>query len=134
MAREGLKKDRATGKLVDLNKPEEKVRQDYEAILYNDYDYPYTHMDIEVSIQRGEKNNIKNKSEKSDIVIYKTADSNKRDQNEHILGIIELKRPSRKDGVKQLMSYMTATSASWGVWTNGKEIEYIYKNPTFLMM
>ncbi len=129
MAREGLKKDRATGKLVDLNKPEEKVRQDYEAILYNDYDYPYTHMDIEVSIQRGEKNNIKNKSEKSDIVIYKTADSNKRDQNEHILGIIELKRPSRKDGVKQLMSYMTATSASWGVWTNGKEIEYIYKNP-----
>jgi len=27
------------------------------------------------------------------------------------------------------MSYMTASSCLWGVWTNGNEIEYLYKNP-----
>ena len=27
------------------------------------------------------------------------------------------------------MSYMTATSSVWGVWTNGKEIEFLYKYP-----
>ena len=27
------------------------------------------------------------------------------------------------------MSYMTATSCKWGVWTNGEEIEYVYRDP-----
>lgn len=126
--KEGYVKDRATGKLVDGRKPEEKVRQEYEQALHDDYDYDFEMMDIEVPIQRGEKNSLKNKSERADIVIYKTSDKNKRNQNEDILGIIEVKRPTRKEGVKQLMSYMSATSCYWGVWTNGTEIEYIYKD------
>ncbi len=127
--REGYVNDLATGKPVDIRKPEEKIRQDYEKVLYEDYDYPLNHMDIEVAIQRGEKNNKKNKSERADIVIYKTADKNKREQNTDILGIVETKRPTRKEGVKQLMSYMSASSCYWGVWTNGKEIEYLYRSP-----
>ncbi len=121
--------DKATGKLVNGKKPEEKVRQEYEQILHEDYDYDYEQMDIEVLIQRGEKHSKKNISERSDIVIYKTSNKNKRNQNEDILGIIETKRPTRKEGVKQLMSYMSATSCYWGVWTNGNEIEYLYRNP-----
>lgn len=126
--KEGYILDTATGKPVDGRKPEEKVRQDYEKVLYEDYDYSYEQIDIEVSIQRGEKHSRKNKAERADIVIYQTKDKDKRNQNEDILGIVETKRPTRKEGVKQLMSYMTATSCYWGVWTNGTEIEYIYRD------
>jgi len=126
---QGYIHDWATGKVIDGRKPEEKVRQDYEHILFNDYDYAKEQMDIEVSIQRGEKHSKKNQNERADIVIYKTSDKNKREQNEDILGIIETKRPTKKEGIKQLTSYMSATSAQWGVWTNGDAIEYLYRNP-----
>jgi len=97
--------------------------------LFNDLDYAKEQMDIEVPIQRGEKHSQKNKNERADIVIYKTPDKNNRAQNEDVLGIIETKRPTRKEGIRQLTSYMSATSALWGVWTNGEEIEYLYRNP-----
>jgi type I restriction enzyme M protein len=126
--KEGYIFDLATSKPVDLRKPEEAVRQDYEKVLYEDYDYTYEQIDIEVPIQRGEKHSKKNKEERADIVIYKTKDKSKRDQNEDILGIIETKRPTKKEGLKQLMSYMSATSCYWGVWTNGAEIEYVFKD------
>lgn len=121
-------KDLATGKKINSSKPEERVRQEYEKILHEDYEYLYEQMDIEAYIQRGEKHSSKNK-ERADIVIYKTVDKNKREQNEDILGIVETKKPTRKEGVRQLMSYMSASSARWGVWTNGEEIEYIYRHP-----
>ncbi len=127
--KEGYILDFSTKKPVDIRKPEEIVRQQYEKTLFEDFNYDCEMMDIEVSVQRGEKNNKKNKSERADIVIYKTKDEHKRNQNEDILGIVETKRPTRKEGIKQLMSYMTASSSLWGVWTNGDEIEYLYKNP-----
>lgn len=122
-------KDLATGKKINPLKPEEKVRQEYEKILNEDYGYSYSQMDIEVYIQRGERHSSKNK-ERADIVVYKTTDKNKREQNQDVLGIVETKKPTRKEGVKQLMSYMSASSAYWGVWTNGEEIEYIYRHPS----
>lgn len=127
--KDGYVLDKATGKPVDIRKPEEEVRQEYEIILHDNYDYEYAQMDIEVKIQRGEAHSKKNEKERADIVIYKTPDKTKRDQNRDILGIIETKRPTKKEGLKQLMSYMSATSCLWGVWTNSKEIEYVYKDP-----
>jgi len=121
--------DRATGKSVDGRKAEEAVRQAYEKELYEEHDYQYSQMDIEVPIQRGVKGNKKNRSEKADIVVYKTDNVNERSQNKDILGIVETKSPTRTDGIEQLSSYMTATSCLWGVWTNGKEIEYLYRDP-----
>lgn len=129
ISKEGYIKDRATNKLVDIRKPEELVRQNYERELCEDYGYSYQQMDIEVPIQRGEKNSLKNKNERADIVVFGSIDKNKRDQSRDILGIIETKRPAKKDGLKQLMSYMSATSALWGVWTNGADIEYLYRDP-----
>ncbi len=126
--KEGYILDLATKTPVDFRRPEEKVRQEYEKVLNEDYDYSYEQMDIEVPIQRGEQHSLKNKNERADIVIFKSKDSNRRSQNEDILGIIETKRPTKKEGVKQLMSYMSATSCYWGVWTNGSEIEYLYRN------
>ncbi len=129
LIKEGYIKDYATGKLVDGRKPEEPVRQGYEKELCEDYGYALNQMDIEVSIQRGEKNSPKNKGEKADIVIFNSIDPNKRDQSRDIIGIVETKRPTKKEGVKQLASYMSASSALWGVWTNGSDIEYLYRDP-----
>lgn len=127
--KEGYILDKATGKPVDIRKPEEAVRQEYESILHDNYSYDFSQIDIEVGIQRGEINNKKNKNERADIVIYKTSDKTKRDQSRDILGIVETKKPTKKEGLKQLESYMSASCCSWGVWTNGKEIEYVYKDP-----
>ena len=127
--KEGYILDKATGKQVDIRKPEEEVRQEYEAILHDNYDYDYAQMDIEVLIQRGEKHSKKNKDdEAADIVIYKTMDKGKRNQSKDILGIVETKRPTKREGIKQLKSYMSATCCLWGVWTNGEEIEYVYRD------
>ena len=112
-------KDFATGKLVDIDKPEEKVRQEYERILVESYGYEKNRLDIEVKIPRGSGYF----SERADIIVYDS--STGRDPAEHILGIVETKRPTRKDGLAQLKSYMTATSATWGVWTNGDDIAYL---------
>jgi len=128
--REGFISDTATGKPVDIRKPEEKVRQEYERILNEDYGYSYKQMDIEVFIQRGSKTKPKGEEDRADIVIYKSEDKSKRDQNRDIIGIVETKRPDREDGIRQLMSYISASSALWGVWTNGKEIEYLYHAET----
>jgi type I restriction enzyme M protein len=127
--REGFVYDEATEKSVDFRKPEEKVRQEYERILKDDYGYDYRQMDIEVYIQRGSKTKPKGEADRADIIIYKSDDKIQRDQNKDILGIVETKRPRREDGIRQLMSYMSASSALWGVWTNGNEIEYLYKDP-----
>lgn len=127
--RDGWGSDFATGKPVDMRKPEEVVRQDYERTLNADYGYQLQRLDIEVFIQRGEKSKLSNQRDRADIVIYKTTDRLKRNQFSDILGIIETKRPNRQEGLKQLMSYMSASSASWGVWTNGDGIEHVYKDP-----
>ena len=116
--------DWATGKSVQINKPEEQVRQEYERVLHYDHGYPKDVIDIEVPIQRGSRS-----GEKADIVLYRTSDPNRREQSADILGIVECKRKERSDGVEQLSSYMSATSCLWGVWTNGKEIELLHKDP-----
>lgn len=129
-SKEGRIPDFATGKLVNIRKPEEGVRQEYERFLHQDYGYELDQLDIEVFIHRGSKTAGGDK-DRADIVIYKTGDPAKRDQHRDILGIVETKRPDRKTGVRQLMSYMSATSCEWGVWTNGDQggIEYLYKDP-----
>lgn len=135
--KDGWGYDLATGKPVDIRKPEESVRQKYERILHEDYGYDYKQMNIEVFIKRGSRyeKNTKDRGnadrDRADIVIYKTADTNHRDQNQDIIGIVETKRPEKTDGIRQLMSYMSATSSLWGVWTNGDigGIDYIYRDP-----
>lgn len=125
---DGITSDIATGKRINGEKPEEIVRQQYETILNEDYGYDYDLMDIEVHVVRGSKK-PSGPDERADIVIYDSSKKRARDQFKNMVGIIETKRPERKDGLKQLASYMSATSCVWGVWTNGEEIEYLYKEP-----
>ena len=127
--KDGWGYDFATRRPVDMRKPEEAVRQDYERTLHEDYGYALGQMGIEVDIQRGEKNKRRNPRDYADVVVYGTDNSVRRDQFSDILGIVENKRPTRTEGLRQLMSYMTASSAAWGVWTNGDDIEYVYRDP-----
>lgn len=116
--------DFATGNLVDASKPEEVVRQEYEKILVDDYGYQKAELDIEVKIPRG----AGFFPDKADIVVYDS--SGGRNPTSDILGIVETKSPKKdkQEGLQQLSSYMTATSAQWGVWTNGEDIAYLYKD------
>ncbi|MCY3786710.1 MAG: N-6 DNA methylase [bacterium] len=114
--------DFATGKLVDIDRPEEQVRQDYERQLVEGYGYPRECLDIEVRIPRGSSH-----SERADLAVYRSPVG--RDPVSDIDGLVEFKRPDRSDGTAQLKSYMTATSARWGVWTNGTDISYVCRDP-----
>lgn len=107
----------ATGKAIDLRTPEEKVRQEYIATLVEAYGYPKEHLDIEVSIPMGRGRRY------ADIAVYDS--TGERDPADNIIGLVETKAKGKKDGVGQLKSYMTASSAQWGVWTNGDDIAYL---------
>lgn len=107
----------ATGNGIDLSKPEEKVRQEYIQTLMEAYGYPKEHLDIEVGIPMGSN------SRYADIAVYDS--SEERDPTDNIIGVVETKAKGKKDGIAQLKSYMTASSAQWGVWTNGDDIAYL---------
>lgn len=114
--------DYVTGKPIRANNPEESVRQEYERVLVHDYGYLVSEIDIEVPIPRGSS-----RRERADIVVYSPGGG--RDPAIDIVGIVETKRLGATDGLEQLKSYMTATSAVWGVWTDGDDIRYLSKPP-----
>lgn len=99
--------------------PEEKVRQEYIRRLVEEYGYPKELIDIEVPIKIG-----RDESKKADIVIYRSRQDREKRENHYI--IVECKEPDIKhpDGVAQLKSYVNATTAQIGVWTNGVEFKY----------
>lgn len=100
--------DFATGRAINANKPEELVRQSFEKILVNDYEYKKEQLDIEVTIQMGSSR------KRADIGIY---DSPKK---ESLIGIVETKAKDKEKGHEQLISYMSATNTcKFGIWTNG---------------
>ena len=114
--------DYVTGKPIRGDNPEESVRQEYERVLVHDYGYLVSEIDIEVPIPRGSS-----RRERADIVVF--APGSGRDPATDIVGIVETKKRGATDGLEQLKSYMTATSAIWGVWTDGDDIRYLAKPP-----
>ena len=50
---------------------------------------------------------------------------------DNILWIIETKKKDEKDGVEQLWSYMAASTAKFGTWTNGENILYYNKDTEY---
>ena len=101
--------------------PEEKVRQEVLKKIHNEYGYPKDLIDVEYPIQRGSK---KKQTEAADIVIF----NNKKKAQNNIFIIIETKAPSVKKFDDQLLSYVTATTASWCSWTNGSDWLYFKTN------
>ena len=90
---------------------EEKVRQALVASITEDLGYPLERIREEVPIKKGSTY----ASKKADVVVF----TDRTHETPYI--IFECKKPTRKDGIEQLLSYMNATGVPYGVWTNGIE-------------
>jgi type I restriction enzyme M protein len=90
---------------------EEKIRQALVASILKDLGYPLERIREEVPIKMGSTY----ASKKADVVVFTD-----RTHETHYI-IFECKKPTRKDGVEQLKSYMNATGVPYGAWTNGTE-------------
>lgn len=101
--------------------PEEKVRQEFIAVLINEYGYSPALIRREVPIYHGHAHltDKTGKPVRADLVVYldRTAAA-KRDQG-RIKLVVECKRADEAGGYEQLVSYIFSTNAPGGVWTNG---------------
>ena len=101
-------------------KPEEIVRQLYAARLIHQYGYPRKRLAFEYPVNFGRE------KKSADIVIFD------KDRPDSSYIIVELKKPTLKDGKSQLRSYCNATGAPIGIWTNGEKISHYHrKDPNF---
>ena len=104
-------------------KPEEIVRQLWLEHLIRYYKYDVRRLAVEVPITFG-----RDSSKRADIVIL--------DPDRHTVAycIIEVKKPSAKDGKDQLKSYTHATGAPLALWSNGgNPIVWHRKNPNYFV-
>ncbi|MCP8313875.1 MAG: N-6 DNA methylase [archaeon] len=116
VSEEGKIKCIITGKLRKET-PEEYVRQEFCRVLLNVYKYPKEHIDIEFSIKVGRE------PKRIDIAIFNS--EIKSQDNVYIA--VETKKKKEEEGREQLQSYVNATTANFGVWTNGEQIVYVQK-------
>lgn len=115
----------AQGKIIDYldnnirreNKPEERIRQKTARILVEEFKYSKEQMALERPIQFG-----RDETKRADIVIYANAEAKESNRQGEIILIVEVKAPSVKEPDNQLISYLSATSAQGGFWTNGERI------------
>jgi len=121
----------AEGEIVDFldpeitrpNKPEERIRQRMGQIIHAELGYPKEVMAFERTI------NIGVEKKRADIVIYKNKSACANNDQGQIFTIAETKAPEIKEPDGQLHSYVSATSAEGGFWTNGNAI-YYWRKPT----
>lgn len=97
--------------------PEEYVRQTIEKRLVNEHKYLKERIKVEFTIHTGAS------KPRIDLAIFKKDATSFTPENIYI--IVECKKETvepqnRKDGVGQLISYMSAcANCEWGMWTNG---------------
>lgn len=121
----------AQGKIVDYldnevrrsNTPEERIRQKMVQILHCEFGYPKKNIGIEKGVHMGRE--IK----RADVVVYNNENACATNNQGEILLIAEIKAPSILDSDGQLISYLSATSAQGGFWTNGNRIDFYRKEP-----
>lgn len=119
----------AQGKIIDYidneirrpNTPEERIRQKMVQIIHCEFGYPVTNIGLERTI------NIGREIKRSDIVIYNTPEACASNDQGNIFLIAEVKAPTILDSDGQLNSYLSATSAQGGFWTNGNKIDFYRK-------
>jgi type I restriction enzyme M protein len=111
-------KDYATGKTLIEGPEEIEARQVFERRLVEEYGYSKSEVEINYEIQKGSQ-----KIGPADIVVFRNALKNP----DNLYIIVETKRMSRKDGIEQLKSYLAPSTATFGIWFNGKETEYLIK-------
>lgn len=119
----------AQGKIIDYidnnirrsNTPEERVRQKMTQIIHCEFGYPISQIALERPI------NIGREIKRADIVVYNTPEACASNDQGNIYLIAEIKAPTINDSDGQLDSYLSATSAQGGLWTNGNRIDFFRK-------
>lgn len=120
----------AEGRIIDYldneirrpNTPEERIRQKMVQILHCEFGYPTSHIGIERAV------NIGREVKRADIIVYNNATACSSNDQGNIRLIAECKAPNVLDSDGQLNSYMSATSAQGGFWTNGNKIDFYRKD------
>lgn len=97
--------------------PEEIVRQLFVRRLIARYGYPKDRIFVERAVYFGSAVAEK----RADIVV------SAKDDPDIAYIIIEVKKPTRRDGVEQLKSYCNAEGSPIGVWSNGAEIVILHR-------
>ena len=120
----------AEGKIIDFledtnsrpNTPEERIRQKMGQILYYEFNYSKDCMAFERHINMGRE------KKRADIVVYSSPTARANEDQGQIVLIGETKAPTEKVNDGQLTSYISASSAQGGFWTNGDAIEFFRRN------
>ncbi|OQB20418.1 MAG: putative type I restriction enzymeP M protein [Firmicutes bacterium ADurb.Bin182] len=120
----------AQGKIIDFfdpdlkreNTPEERIRQKMVQIINHEWGYPKNKIGLERPI------NIGREIKRADIVVYNSATACSTNDQGNIFFTAEIKAPTIIDAGGQIRSYISATSAQGGFWTNGNKIEFYRKD------
>lgn len=107
--------DFVSGEVITDPGPEEEVRQWYETVLVEEYNYKKSQIETEFSIKMGST------TKSADIAVFKSS------SKDDLKLIVETKKPDRSDGIDQLKSYMEADGVSLGAWTNGADIQHLHR-------
>lgn len=100
--------------------PEEVIRQLYLRVLSERLGYSLDRMRVEYGVNFGRQ------VKRADIVVMD------KDRLNTVYILVEVKKPTLKDGKDQLRSYCHATGAPIAVWTNGDQISfYQRKDPNY---
>lgn len=119
----------ANGRIIDFldpdlhreNTPEERIRQKMVQIIHFELGYPKNKIGLERPI------NIGREIKRADIVVYNSTTACASNDQGNIFLIAEIKAPTIRDADGQLGSYLSATSAQGGFWTNGNKIDFYRK-------
>lgn len=120
----------AGGKIVDFldesktrpNTPEERIRQKMGQILCHEFDYSKDCIAFERHISIGRE------KKRADIVVYSSSTAKATEDQGQIILIGETKAPTESVNDGQLTSYISASSAQGGFWTNGDSIEFFRRD------
>lgn len=95
-------------------RPEEVVRQMFLVWIQDTLKYPLSQIGVEWSIQMGQDA----EKERADIVIF----SDDACTDPYI--VFEVKKPTSKEGLEQLRSYLRWTGCFFGCWSNGNDTSF----------
>lgn len=120
----------AKGKIIDFlddtirraNTPEERIRQKMVQIIHYELGYPKSQIGLERTINMGRE------LKRADIVVYNSPNACASNDQGNIYFIAEIKAPTILASDGQLDSYISATSAQGGFWTNGNRIDFYRKD------
>lgn len=113
-----------------INKPEEQVRQQFVAMLVNEFGYSLEQMDEKLQVNNSNRGQGK---ARADIVIWKTVEDKKKGKSAFI--VVECKAENVKIHVEdyyQGYNYAAWAGASFFVTTNNRETKYFNVDKTMM--